>query len=619
MASHYGSNSLGLPLSPEIHEKCQNQVTVVQRGFDEDSGKSFPIIAVNSNDSIIDSALENYKGATTPLSSSDAAVLNSFKAHCTEEIDDLIKEKEHIRKKIVDLCCELGTLCQTLKQKKDQLDLAQSLKAPIRCLPPEVLNYIFEMCLPFDQKMTSFAAPLLLCQVSRQWRDIATQNPMLWNSLSVDVPENIDQGFLENRNRLLNLVLERSKGNLLSLEIQQSKPYSRSTRFSSLLDTYSQLFPRCRDLEIWSTTPAWFRCFIDFIPAEHTFSNLTDLSFNITHNIYRKFTLFQNSPKLDVVAFNARGSGNIPKIVLPYPQLEIVNYRISLFESDSVSQAFLEWREFLRHCENLYQLEADFTSKHRLAVKASDDSPTVSFTHNHLITLYLDFQLSGSIDRLLQGIHMPCLEMFGITGTASVCQINLDSTARSLRSRSTMSFNFRNLSSSFQSLKYLTLRSVSIEDEDIFPIFSLMTPLRSLFLLNFSLNQRLHNGAVLIPEDTTLVRLLTQRSSDLSKEPFLPNLVHLTLSYPYHREKHPAAIPSYISMVRARCEMNRENNVVAKENQHIRFQLDMSFNHSIIPASEISSIVSKLQVINTNNHANFEHWLVDESYMYEIF
>ncbi|KDR79900.1 hypothetical protein GALMADRAFT_265133 [Galerina marginata CBS 339.88] len=619
MAFHNGPNSLGLPLSKEIQQQHENEVTVAQRVCDQVTTSTILPQAVPHSVQavIINSVFSTYRGTTTPLSPFDAAVVNSFKAQCTEEIGRLVEEKAHIQSKIFDLCSELGALCLTLKQKKDQLDDARSLQVPIRCVPPEILNKIFEMCLPSDRKMNSRVAPLLLCQVSRQWREVATRNPMLWDSVSVDVPKNLNERSLEACSQFFSMVLERSRGMPITFEIRHSRTpaYPQSIHLSSLLDSYSQLFPQCRDLDVWSPSPGWLHCLAELVPTARTFASLNHLSLAIKHRIYRDFTLFKITPKLNALKLDVQGSGNISKIVLPCSQLEKVNYQVSLGDQDSVNQAFAEWRHFLRRCENLRQFEATFNSGRHLAFDDTADFPTVSSTFDNLTSLYFGFQLSGSIDMILKYLRMPSLKDFGIRAIESVCRISLSTIQPP--PRSTMSFDFSNLLPSFHSLQSLSLLSVSIPDADIFPMFLLMPLLRSLSFLNFNLGGPPHLRR--IPEDTTLVRELTRKTSDLLREPLLPNLVRLELSYPYHRDKHPAAMDSYILMVQARCELNAKNNVIDFDDQHTHFHLTMNFSQDIIPDLDVALIVSNLQVINTDDyHAHFEHRLVDDLYEYAV-
>ncbi|KAJ7772950.1 hypothetical protein DFH07DRAFT_767802 [Mycena maculata] len=56
-------------------------------------------------------------------------------------------------------------------------------------LPPELLSEIFLYCLPDDEFIVPDfdTAPLLLCRILPQWREIALETPALWSSLHLDV------------------------------------------------------------------------------------------------------------------------------------------------------------------------------------------------------------------------------------------------------------------------------------------------------------------------------------------------------------------------------------------------------------------------------------------------
>ncbi|KAH6913986.1 hypothetical protein BKA70DRAFT_1260080 [Coprinopsis sp. MPI-PUGE-AT-0042] len=66
------------------------------------------------------------------------------------------------------------------------LEMATS-NSSIHLIPPEVWSLIFQFAMPEDEyiRPSIHKAPLLFCQVSRIWRDVAISTPQLWNSISV--------------------------------------------------------------------------------------------------------------------------------------------------------------------------------------------------------------------------------------------------------------------------------------------------------------------------------------------------------------------------------------------------------------------------------------------------
>ncbi|KAF8205656.1 hypothetical protein K438DRAFT_517563 [Mycena galopus ATCC 62051] len=58
----------------------------------------------------------------------------------------------------------------------------------VLALPLEILSEIFAYCVP-DEFITPnlTTAPLVLCGLCRQWREVAISTPELWSSLFVDM------------------------------------------------------------------------------------------------------------------------------------------------------------------------------------------------------------------------------------------------------------------------------------------------------------------------------------------------------------------------------------------------------------------------------------------------
>ncbi|KAI5122522.1 hypothetical protein M0805_005250 [Coniferiporia weirii] len=62
------------------------------------------------------------------------------------------------------------------------------LACPIQRLPPELLSMIFWHAIPRRSEFVEpsvHAAPILLCRVCKQWRDLAERTPELWSSISL--------------------------------------------------------------------------------------------------------------------------------------------------------------------------------------------------------------------------------------------------------------------------------------------------------------------------------------------------------------------------------------------------------------------------------------------------
>ncbi|TFK40354.1 hypothetical protein BDQ12DRAFT_680803 [Crucibulum laeve] len=142
----------------------------------------------------------------------------------------------------------------------------QSLLAPIRRLPPELLSEIFLHCVqPCDQfvKPSPKEAPMLLGQICASWRTLALSTPRLWSSLELCRTWSSFNGksSVHDAAALMKLWLERSG----------QRPLSISIRDDLLED------PTVRELFI-RVTPRWQHILIDvprsvtsplFSPHEH--------------------------------------------------------------------------------------------------------------------------------------------------------------------------------------------------------------------------------------------------------------------------------------------------------------------------------------------------------------
>jgi len=101
------------------------------------------------------------------------AKLGSILSDTQSSIARLIGDRQRLH---VDLLLRTATLA-----------LRKKAQTPQGKLPVELWAQIFFLCLPADDfvKPDSREAPLLLCQICRGWRSVATGTPLLWSALSI--------------------------------------------------------------------------------------------------------------------------------------------------------------------------------------------------------------------------------------------------------------------------------------------------------------------------------------------------------------------------------------------------------------------------------------------------
>ncbi|KAJ7174948.1 hypothetical protein C8R43DRAFT_595786 [Mycena crocata] len=110
--------------------------------------------------------------------------------------------------------------------KKQQRELEDSLKLvayPVLNLPTKITSQIFAACLPWHGRVrpSPKAAPLLLAQICRQWREVALATCELWSSIDLDVQYAVT--FNPGRQHLLKNWLSRAKGHSLLLTFRRSE------------------------------------------------------------------------------------------------------------------------------------------------------------------------------------------------------------------------------------------------------------------------------------------------------------------------------------------------------------------------------------------------------------
>ncbi|RDB20533.1 hypothetical protein Hypma_012396 [Hypsizygus marmoreus] len=122
----------------------------------------------------------------------------------------------------------------------------QQRKSHFERLPIELKVEIYVFCQALYPRFSAKEAPLLLCQVSATWRTIVLSTPRLWAGFEVKVPDfgAVDSVQHQNQLRSMNLWLERSRNNPLSVRIIQN-PVGRIPDYRSA-ELLAALIPHAR-------------------------------------------------------------------------------------------------------------------------------------------------------------------------------------------------------------------------------------------------------------------------------------------------------------------------------------------------------------------------------------
>lgn len=129
--------------------------------------------------------------------------------------------------------------------------------SPITKLPPEVLQEIFVLCLPvaYNAVMSAREAPLLLCRVCHDWRQLAHATPRLWTSIHISLCYDVTIVPIPSPDDVISW-LSRSKSLPLSLSLYGC-PSSYNTgviQFKPYLDILSSVVSRCSSIHLSTTS-----------------------------------------------------------------------------------------------------------------------------------------------------------------------------------------------------------------------------------------------------------------------------------------------------------------------------------------------------------------------------
>ncbi|CAA7266664.1 unnamed protein product [Cyclocybe aegerita] len=170
-----------------------------------------------------------------------------------EEIRKIDEEILHTQAKLRELRRKKEALLQSTKNYRAVLSPARvSLSSPIYRIPRDVMQEIFIACLPQNRNpsMCSDEPPMLLSQVSSQWRDIARTTPQLWAAVHIAVPTDLGESgaayleeLIQMRFAAVDEWLERSGALPLSISAHEPTSSTRKPYFSTLLQHH--LIPVC--------------------------------------------------------------------------------------------------------------------------------------------------------------------------------------------------------------------------------------------------------------------------------------------------------------------------------------------------------------------------------------
>ncbi|CAA7268756.1 unnamed protein product [Cyclocybe aegerita] len=142
----------------------------------------------------------------------ETTIVNGFRRACEDEIRQLRAERQEKLLTIQSLCQELVCLEGRTAERQRHIVAASSILAPIRRLPVELLSRIFQLTIPERDTLSHPSeSPLLLCRVSKVWRNIVINDPTMWSQILFAFPdegEYMDEGDEEEEDSELALIYD---------------------------------------------------------------------------------------------------------------------------------------------------------------------------------------------------------------------------------------------------------------------------------------------------------------------------------------------------------------------------------------------------------------------------
>ncbi|KAJ7919020.1 hypothetical protein B0H13DRAFT_268528 [Mycena leptocephala] len=306
------------------------------------------------------------------------------------------------RKEAAELTNEIErvqTLLKELAMKRDALhefiDAHLALISPARRLPEDVVAEIFTASLPADRNaiMSGAESPLLLCQVSRAWRNLALSTPRLWASLHIVAPGNVSH--LRRITEAASIWLSRSGALPLSISLVHTPSFQFGIDFSVLLKALVQYSLRWNRIRMKFETPRSFRPLAVLSPTDVPI--LETINIEGFRAIDWSALSFLETTSLRSVTL--RRVANLRPINLPWNQLR----HLSLAHMASASLTAAKGLEMLRRCPNLETCTLPFNS-------SRDNVPHLPLRMEHLRRLSMVEMVAGAAINFFIYLDLPMLE-----------------------------------------------------------------------------------------------------------------------------------------------------------------------------------------------------------------
>ena len=331
---------------------------------------------------------------TLPSSNPEYIPTKAFRSHVEKghilDADVLSLHLSDDTKRISWLESFLAPYLKDLADAQERIAYQKCLLSPIRRVPVEILQSIFLACLPEGfVEADPEAAPLLLCQICKYWRDVALAFPRLWASFKVRRSSILTCGPAFP---LAELWLERSKSIPLSICLPVDTDRGcdpRSDDVASLLLLFVQHISRWKSVHMCLRDLLYYEYLLlpKYVPS-------TGFS-TVLENLELCFPPDSVNPQAPDLGFRTLGD-QVPMIWTSSPRLH------TLTLNATASQHILQ---ILKTCPNVRDCEFHVNED-----QVSDEKLTLPYLHT--------LNIRGRISTLtiIKAITAPSLRILTIKG-----------------------------------------------------------------------------------------------------------------------------------------------------------------------------------------------------------
>ncbi|KAF9051283.1 hypothetical protein BJ165DRAFT_1447807 [Panaeolus papilionaceus] len=458
--------------------------------------------------------------------------LDDFQARWNEDRAQLQSEVDQMSMQLNLLYNSLLSTVVKLRQTDVYASMCQSLRAPIRNLPSEILANIFYLCIPENKSPRADAAPLDIRRVCKFWNDIVINNGALWNRVRFDIDSRLTPAIVNRIKCGMTMYRSGPKATIpFSLGLFTNATYGENHLHNKIMSLITPHLPHCKHLYLGCTNTNWYRRFGLISPLKLKALESLYINFKETSgNSHMKMTCFMNSPKLKSVTLVLWKSEHIPQFVLPYHQLSSLSVSIRINHADHPTPvSTLE--DLVKQCPNLEQLEVDFQQHHpdrahplHVDNAASPPEPSAlsSLRKFRLIT---DF--AGYLVDFVKAFELPSLTSLSVDALHPFQLSHPDGPplAQLFQPQGTLSF--------FSGLVELELLHVSLSQNEIQNFLETATRLEKLTMMNLLPSSPGWGRDQCLVENDSLLELLAVPSSPSpdgqGMRPLGPRLANLHL------------------------------------------------------------------------------------------